>query len=665
MKDVEKRIRELRDLINYHNYRYYVLDSPEISDAEYDELMRELISLEEAHPELVTSDSPTQRIGAPPAVGFQPVRHRSRLMSLADAFSFEELSAFFDRLNRALPGETFEYTCEPKVDGAAIALTFKNGLYVRGATRGDGEVGEEITPNLKTIRSIPLRLRLDNPPPEVEVRGEAFLTKKQFEELNNERADAGLPLFANPRNAAAGSLRQLDPKVTAQRELDAIFYGVGYVSQVSLKTQWESLEFLRKAGFKVMREAMLARTTDEVFAYLSQWQEKRGDLPFEIDGVVVKVNDLDQQNRLGATAKSPRWAIAYKFPAEQRVTRLIGIQINVGRTGALTPAAVLEPVRVAGSTVSRATLHNEDEIKRKDIRIGDYVVVQKAGDVIPEIVAPVPSRRTGQEKLFKMPTRCPVCGGRVVRPEGEAVARCTNIACPAQLFEHVLHFAGRGAMDIEGLGAAVSMELLKRDIIRDVGDIYYLTREDLLTLEHFADKAAQNLLDAIEASKSRPLARLLFALGIRHVGSHVAQVLAGNFSSINRLQEATYEELTAIPEVGPRIAESIVSFFKEERNLRVLEKLRLAGVMMEEALKSEASHKLEGLTFVLTGGLSSYTREDATEAIEKLGGRVSSSVSKKTDYVVVGENPGSKFEKAREIGVKTISEEELRRLLEQ
>jgi DNA ligase (NAD+) len=665
MKDVEKRIRELCELINYHNYRYYVLDSPEISDAEYDELMRELIALEEAHPELVTPDSPTQRVGAPPAVGFQPARHRSRMMSLADAFSTGELRAFFDRLNRALPGEAFEYTCEPKVDGAAIALTYENGLYVRGATRGDGEVGEEITPNLKTIRSIPLRLRLDNPPPELEVRGEAFLTKKQFEELNDERADAGLPLFANPRNAAAGSLRQLDPKVTAERELDAIFYGVGYVTDKSIKTQWESVEFLREAGFKTMKETILARTEDKVFAYCSQWQERRGELPFEIDGAVVKVNDLDQQNRLGATAKSPRWAVAYKFPAEQRVTRLIDIQINVGRTGALTPAAVLEPVRVAGSTVSRATLHNEDEIKRKDIRIGDYVIVQKAGDVIPEIVAPVSSRRTGGEKVFRMPAKCPVCGGDVVRPKGEAVARCTNISCPAQLFEHVLHFASRGAMDIEGLGVAVSMELLKRGMIKDVSDIYYLTRDDLLTLEHFADKAAQNLLNAIKVSKTRPLSRILFALGMRHVGSHVADVLAKNFSSIDRLKETTYEELTKIPEVGPRIAESIISFFKEERNHRVLDKLRRAGVRMEEALRPEVPQKLAGLTFVLTGALTSYTREEATEAIERLGGRVSSSVSKKTDYVVAGENSGSKLEKARELDVKTIDEEGLRRLLEE
>lgn len=663
IKKVQKRVQELRDLINYHNYRYYVLDSPEISDAEYDELVRKLVHLEEEHPELVTPDSPTQRVGAPPTEAFKSVRHRAKMLSLADAFSFEELSAFFDRIKRELPSEEFEFVCELKVDGTAIALSYENGIYVRGATRGDGEVGEDITLNIKTIRSIPLKSRLPSPSPELEIRGEAYFSKEQFGDLNKERGKQGLPLFANPRNAAAGSLRQLDPKMTAARALDAIFHGVGYLEGAEQATQWETLQFLKEAGFKISPHAQITETPEDVFNFCTDWQKKRDTLPFEIDGVVIKVNSLDQQSRLGATSKSPRWAIAYKFPAEQRTTKLIDIQVNVGRTGALTPTAVLEPVRVAGSTVSRATLHNEDEIRRKDVRIGDYVIVQKAGDVIPEIVAPVPSRRTGKEKFFKMPATCPICGAKVIRPGDEAVARCTGIACPAQLYEHVLHFASRGAMDIEGLGAAVASQLLEKGMIKDVGDIYYLTKEDLLQIEHFADKAAENLLSAIEGSKVRPPSRLLFAIGIRHVGSHVADVLVKHFPSIERLKNTTLEDLMGTEEIGPKIAESVLIFFEQKKNLEVLNKLHRAGLKMEEIKKAGAPQKLQGLTFVLTGALTSFTREEAEEKIAELGGRISSSVSKKTDYVIVGKEPGSKYDKAKELGIKILDEEEFKEMV--
>jgi DNA ligase (NAD+) len=653
--EYKQRIAELKKQIERHNYRYYVLDDPEVSDAEYDEMMRELMALEEAHPGLVTADSPTQRIGAPPDKGFKPVTHRTRMYSLADAFGFEEVTAFFERVSKALSGEAVEYVCELKMDGAAISLTYNDGIYAQGATRGDGEVGEDITLNLKTIRSIPLHMQPTESPPALEVRGEAYLTKDQFEKLNRDRGDTGQNLFANPRNAAAGTLRQLDPKITAERSLEAVFYAIGYGSGEDIRTQWDSLQYLKNVGFRVGRESVLFKTQEEVFSFLEKWREKRDSLGFEIDGVVIKVNDLKQQERLGYTSKSPRWAVAYKFPAEQKTTRLLDIQVSVGRTGAVTPFAVLEPVRVAGSTVSRATLHNEDEVKRKGVLIGDYVVVQKAGDVIPEIVAPVPSRRTGDEREFVMPDKCPVCGSDIVKPEGEAVARCTGIACPAQAYEHLIHFASRGAMDIEGLGDVVAGELREKGLVKDIADIYYLKRDDILRLEHFKDKAAGNLLAAIEGSRRRPLSRLLFGLGIRHVGSHVADVLAGTFGSLDGLKEAGTEELTEIPEIGPRIGESIINFFKQDQNLKVIEKLRAAGVNMTEQVKTELQ-TLAGLTFVLTGALTDFTRESATAEIEKRGGRVSSSVSSKTDYVVVGADPGSKHDKALSLGVKVLDE---------
>jgi len=663
LEKIKKRIKELREEINRHNYLYYVLDAPEISDAEFDVLMRELIKLEEEYPQFITPDSPTQRIGAPPAEGFLPVWHRARMLSLADAFDYDELSAFFGRVERALPGEKIEYVCELKIDGSAVALTYEKGLYARSATRGDGETGEDITPNLKTLRSIPLRLRLTKLPDVLEIKGEVYLPQDKFKELNKQREREGLPLFANPRNAAAGSLRQLDPQVTASRALDMFAYAIGYISEGRFKTHFEALEFLKEAGFKVNPHIKPVNSQEKVFAYCREWGEKRETLAYEIDGVVVKVNSLAQQEKLGATSKSPRWAVAFKFAAKQATTKIEGIAVQVGRTGALTPVAHLTPVQVGGTTVSRATLHNEDEIKRKDVRIGDTVLIQRAGDVIPEVVSVITSKRTGREKKFKMPHKCPVCGSDVYRPEGEAVTRCTGIACPAQLREHLLHYASRGAMDIDGLGQAVVDELMARKLVTDVADLYYLKKAQLLELPHYADKAAENLLAAIEISKNRSLAKLLFALGIRHVGSHVASVIAREFPSIEALKAASYDELVEIPEIGPKIAESVVLFFKQQRNLKVLEKLKRARVRMAEAARVEVGKKLAGKTFVLTGTLSSFTREEAKERIEALGGRVSSSVSSKTDFIVAGEEPGSKYDKARTLGIKILNEEEFKKLI--
>lgn len=660
-RELEKTAKELRRLIQYHNHRYYVLDAPEISDAEYDDLMRRLIDIEKAHPDLITADSPTKRIGAPPAEGFKPVRHRGKMLSLVDAFNYDELSQFFNRLEREFPGEEIEFVCELKIDGTAIAVTYENGILVRGATRGDGEMGEEITPNTRTIRSIPLRLQLDHPPAYLEVRGEAFISKTQFEETNKERGQAELPLFANPRNAAAGSLRQLDPSITASRALDSTFYQVLSVTDKRFFKHWEVLEYLKDVGLKTSTEAKLVQNPKEVLDYCGFWQKQRDKLAYEIDGVVIKINSLEQQIRMGVTSKAPRWAIAYKFPAEQKTTQVLDIIVNVGRTGAITPVAILEPVLVAGSTVGRATLHNEDEMRRKDIRIGDTVIVQKAGDVIPEIVASITSKRKGNEKIFKMPSKCPVCESPVIRQEGEAITRCTSLDCPAQRFEHILHFAGRAAMDIDGLGPAVAAQLLEKNLISDIADLYLLKKEDLLDLEYYADKAAENLLQSIENSKDRPFSRLLYGLGIRHVGSHLADVLTTRFSSMKKLESTKYEELVEVMEIGPAVARSIIDFFGLDRNRRVLDKLRRTGVRMEKVVPA-AAQKLSGSTFVFTGGLSRFKREEAQQIVRELGGEVSSNVNKNVDYVVIGESPGSKFEKAKEMGVKIITEEDFVRM---
>lgn len=657
----------LRKDLNYHSYRYYSLDDPVISDAEYDRVYRRLVELEERYPGLVTPDSPTSRVGAPPAEGFAPVRHRSRMLSLDNAFNEGELKSFAQRVSRGLgPGaREVEFVCELKMDGIAVALTYENGLLTRGATRGDGEVGEDITPNLRTVPAIPLRLMADPPPDVIEVVGEVFMPEWSFRRLNQDRLSTGQPPFANPRNAAAGSLRQLDPAVTAQRNLSMVTFAIGHSSGPVARAQWELLSHLREIGFRVGEHNRLVRDIEEAASFCAGWQEKRRELSYEIDGVVIKVNSLDAQDALGATSKSPRWAIAYKFPPEEKTTTVVDIQVGVGRTGALTPVAVLEPVFVAGSTVSHATLHNEDEVKRKDVRVGDHVLVHKAGDVIPEIVKVISDERSGKEKPFKMPKRCPVCGAEVLREEGEAATRCTNIACPAQTFERILHFASRGAMDIEGMGEVTVNELLSRGSIGDVSDIFYLEPALLFDLPGFKEKSTDNLVKAIDDARDRPFWRLLFGLGIRHVGGHMARVLAGKWQSIDSLEAATEEDLLSVEGVGPSIAGSVVSFFKQQENRRVIEKMRKAGVRMADEGAGAGEGRagtLEGKTFVLTGTLSDFTREEASEIIEGLGGRITGSVSKKTDYVLAGEDPGSKYEQARSLGIKIIDVEEFKRM---
>ncbi|TET53364.1 MAG: NAD-dependent DNA ligase LigA, partial [Actinobacteria bacterium] len=567
----KKRAEELRKEINFHIYRYYVLDKPVISDSEYDALVKELESIEKRYPELITPDSPTQRVGAPPAEAFTPVRHLERMYSLMDAFSTEELLAWLERVEKVVPRKDVDYVTELKVDGTALSLTYEDGLFVKGATRGDGVVGEDITSNLKTIKSIPLRLQ--KTVKYIEVRGEAFISKDQFKLINKERAKKGEELFANPRNAAAGSLRQLDPQITASRNLDALFYAVGHTEGISFKNQFEVLQFLKDAGFKTSAHVKVADTEKDVIDYYSYWLPRREKLPYEIDGIVVKVNSFEHQDVLGATAKSPRWAIAYKFPAEQQTTKLKDIGLSVGRTGAVTPFAILEPVKVAGSTISKATLHNEDEVHRKDIRKGDWVIVQKAGDVIPEVVSPIKEKRTGKEQEFHMPAKCPVCNTLLEKPEGEAIYRCTNFSgCSVQRFQYLIHFASRGAMDIEGLGEAVAAELLEKNMVKDVADIYFLNKEDFLQITHFADKAADNLYNAIQDSKKRPLSKLLFALGIRLVGSTIALMLAKEYRSLDNLMKKNFEELVAIEGIGDKVAQNIVDYFKEKKNINLIDK---------------------------------------------------------------------------------------------
>ncbi len=660
-EQVKKRIEQLREEINHHIHRYYVLDKPAISDVEYDKLVRDLQDLENKNPELITLDSPTQRVGATPDNAFEAVEHRERMYSLQDAFSTEELLAWLERVEKVIDPADLDFVSELKVDGTALSLTYENGVFVKGATRGDGNVGEDITANLKTIKSIPLKLFKSVP--YIEVRGEAFLAKKQFKELNRVRANEGQELFANPRNAAAGSLRQLEPKVTASRGLSALFYAVGYTEGITFDDHWSVLEFLKEAGFKTSAHALLAKSEKDVMDYYSTWMQKRESLDYEIDGIVVKVNSFKHQEALGATAKSPRWAIAYKFPAEQQTTKLKDIGLSVGRTGAVTPFAILEPVVVAGSTISRATLHNEDEVHRKDIRIGDMVIIQKAGDVIPEVVAPIKQKRDGKEKIFKMAKTCPVCNTPLERPEGEAVHRCVNFSgCEAQRFQALLHFASRAAMDIEGLGEAVAAELLDKVMVKDITGIYYLKEKDFLNLEHFAEKAAENLYKAIEESKQKPLSRLLFALGIRHIGSNTALILAKIFKSLDAIKKASYEDLVDIDGVGEKVAQSIHDYFRDGSNLKVIDRLVKAGLNTIEPV-SEIEQKLDGRVFVFTGSLEKYGRKEAQELVEELGGHTSSSVSKSTDYLVAGEKTGSKYAKAQELGVKIISEDEFERLI--
>ncbi|NLM96105.1 MAG: NAD-dependent DNA ligase LigA [Halanaerobiaceae bacterium] len=662
-EDIVKRIEELREEIRHHEYCYYVLDSPEISDAEFDLLMRELEELEKEYPELITADSPTQRVGGEPLSAFEKVEHSTPVLSLSNSFSEGELRDFARRVYKLAGTGALDFVLEHKVDGLSAILKYEGGIFTSGATRGNGIVGEDITENIRTIRSVPLKL------PEsinLEIRGEIYISKKDFIRLNEERLDNEEEPFANPRNAAAGSVRQLDPRIAASRPLSMFAYDLVYVEGRNIRTHVEALEFLKEMGFKV-NWYQKCTGIEEVIELCNEWAVKRDDLPFEIDGMVVKVNDFALREQLGATAKSPRWAIAYKFPAQQKTTVVKDIIISVGRTGALTPTAVLEPVQIAGSTISRATLHNEEEIKRKDIRIGDHVLLQKAGDVIPEVVKVIKEKRTGNEKPFIMPAECHVCGAEVVREKGEAVARCTNITgCPAQRREGILHFISRDAMNIDGVGPALIDQLLEKGLIEDYADLYALSFEDLLPLERMGEKSAENAVRAISESKERPLHNLVFALGIRHVGAGTARILASRYHSIEDLAAASTEELEAIEEIGPVIADSIVNFFSSEHNRQVIEKLSRHGVKMraeKTAGEEDKSGFLAGKKFVFTGTLEKFTRSEAKEKVLSLGGQVSSSVSRNTDYLVAGESTGSKLDKARELGITILDEKGFMELL--
>lgn len=655
------RVHQLREQITHHAHRYHVLDDPEISDAEYDELMRELAELEKNFPDLVTGDSPTQRVGAPPSQLFAPVAHRTPMWSLDNAFDFEELVAWGKRIERLL-GSAADFYSEPKVDGTAVNLVYEEGKLVTGATRGDGRTGEDVTANVKTIEAVPLRLEGTKTPAVLEVRGEVYMPVEEFKRVNEELVEAGHRPFANPRNAASGALRQKDPKITASRKLSIVCHGVGAFEGSRLRRHSESMRRLRELGLRVLPEAEALGTLEEVYAYCENQEKRRHDFEFEVDGVVVKVDDLAHRQELGFTSKSPRWAIAYKFPPEEKSTKLLNIRVNVGRTGAVTPFAILDPVILSGARVVQATLHNQDEVARKDIRIGDWVMVRRAGEVIPEVIAPIPSKRTGKERKFRMPKNCPDCKTALVRPEGEKVWRCPNETCPSRGVESLFHFAGRGAMDIEGLGGRTIIELWERGWVRDPGDIYSLSREQLLELPLYADKKADLVMSSIEKSRTAGLAQVLVGLGIRHVGPPTARLLAREFGSIDAIAKASEDELVAVEEIGPIVARTIREWFDMPRNLAIIDKLKRAGVLLTEERK-KSTGPLAGSTFVLTGTLPSLSREEATLMIEGSGGKVASSVSRKTDYVVAGESPGSKLAKAQELGVSVLDEEGLRKLL--
>ncbi|WP_282174313.1 NAD-dependent DNA ligase LigA [Cytobacillus firmus] len=656
----EKKVKDLHNLLNQYNYEYHVLDQPSVPDAEYDRLMRELIGLEEQFPELKTEDSPTQRVGGEILDMFEKVEHQSQMLSLGNAFNEQDLRDF-DRRVRQGAGENVSYVCELKIDGLAVSLRYEDGLFILGATRGDGSIGENITANLKTIRSIPLRLKENVT---MEVRGEAFMPRRSFEKLNKAKEENGEEPFANPRNAAAGSLRQLDPRLAAKRNLDIFVYGIANAGNTGIVSHSEGLDFLDSLGFKTNKERKRCESIEEVIEFVQGWTDKRPDLSYDIDGIVIKVDSLEEQEQLGATAKSPRWAIAYKFPAEEVVTTLRDIELSVGRTGVVTPTALLEPVRVAGTTVQRASLHNEDLIREKDIKIGDQVVVKKAGDIIPEVVNVLADRRTGEEQDFNMPTHCPECESELVRLDGEVALRCINPKCPAQIREGLIHFVSRNAMNIDGLGEKVISQLFAENLIKDVADIYKLTYEQLIQLERMGEKSVNNLLQAIQNSKGNSLEKLLFGLGIRHVGAKAAKTLAQEFSHMEALEKASRDDLTAINEIGEKMADSIVSFFEQEEAHELIAELKAAGVNMAyngpKPVSAESSDSFfAGKTVVLTGKLEIMSRNEAKDKIEALGGKVSGSVSKKTDVVIAGEEAGSKLTKAQELGIEVWNEERL------
>ena len=659
MQQIREKIKKLVDELNEHSRKYYVEDNPSISDYEYDMLYKELEELEEKYPELRLPYSPTLRVGDTVLSEFEKVVHTIQMQSLNDVFSFDEFLAFDKRITNDL-NEEYSYVAELKIDGLSVSLEYENGLFVRGSTRGDGITGEDITNNLKTINSIPMKLLK---PLTLEVRGEVYMPKSEFLRINSAREEMGESLFANPRNAAAGSLRQLDSKITAQRNLDIFVFNVQKIDDKVFDSHSESLAFLSEIGFKINPLTKLCKDADAVIKAIQEFGEARPSLPYDIDGVVMKIDNIRQRQLLGETVKAPRWAVAYKFPPEQKETVVESIDIQVGRTGVLTPAANLTPVFIAGSTVSRATLHNIDFIKDKDIRVNDHVLIQKAGDIIPEVVKVLKEKRTGNEIEFKMPDICPVCGGKTVREEGEAAYRCTGLECPAQLTRNLIHFASRDAMDVEGMGPAVVEQLHSNKLVSSVADIYCLKFEDLISLEGFAELSAKNLLSAIEKSKSNDLYRLLFGLGIRHIGLKASKMLAMRFGSMEALSEATPEDLTKVDDIGEIMAESLVNFFSQEQNKKEIARLKSLGVNMQSQVTITANANFDGKTFVLTGTLPTLSRKQATEIIEKNGGKVSSSVSKKTDYVVAGEEAGSKLTKAQELNIKIITEEELKNLL--
>uniref|UniRef100_A0A7C6A958 DNA ligase n=1 Tax=candidate division WOR-3 bacterium TaxID=2052148 RepID=A0A7C6A958_UNCW3 len=660
---VKKEIEKLRKEINFHNYRYYVLNDPVISDYEYDMLLKRLIALEEKYPEFITPDSPTQRIGGEPLKEFPTVTHDPPMLSLDNTYSYDELKEFDKRVRKQVA--KVEYLVEQKVDGVAVALRYEKGRLVLGATRGDGTRGDNITQNLKTIKTIPLQILSENPNLQnIEVRGEVYLTKKQFELLNKEREEEGEPLFANPRNAAAGSLKLLDPKLVAARNLDAFIHTVPKPPSKKFHSDFQMLGLLKEAGFKVIPHSNLFTSINEVIDYCEDWDKKREDLPYEVDGMVVKVDNFLEREELGETIKSPRWAVAYKYPPKQATTKIKRIYLQVGRTGTVTPVAEFEPVFLSGSTIAHSTLHNFDEIRRKDIREGDTVIIQKAGEVIPQVVKVVTDKRTGKEKVFKIPEKCPVCQSKLFRQADEVAYRCVNASCPAQIKRRIEHFASRSAMDIEGLGTVMVNTLVDKGLVKDFADIYHLKKEDLLKLERMGEKSAQNLITAIEKSKQQPYARLLYALGIRHVGVHAARILAQAFPTIDDLQKAPLEKIASIRGIGPTVAESIKNFFADKKNTELIARLKKVGLKFA-AEKPKGAQIFAGKTFVLTGALEHYTREQATELIVALGGNVSSSVSKNTDYVVAGKDPGSKYDKAVALGIKIISEKELEKMIKE
>ena len=663
MNEAKQRIEQLTREINMHNHNYYVLYDPEISDYDYDKLMKELLKLEESYPELKQLDSPTQRVGGEVLKGFKEVLHKTPKLSLGNVFDENDIREFDNRIRKALEQEV-EYVLELKIDGLTVVLNYEDGRLVQGATRGDGIRGEEITANLKTIKSIPLSIREDV---DLEVRGEVYMPKKAFEALNERREEMEEPIFANPRNAAAGSLRQLDSKLTAERPLDIFVFNLETIDNKEFKTHSEALQYLKEKGFKVSPFIQIYKKAEELIEQCKVWADKRGELPFEIDGLVIKVNSLQQREQLGSTSKTPRWAAAYKFPPEKKRTKVKNILVQVGRTGAITPTAEFEPVRLAGSVISRATLHNEDFIIDKDIRIGDTVIIQKAGDVIPEVVEVVKEDRNGSEAVFNMPKQCPVCGSEAVREPGEAATKCINMSCPAQIKRSLFHFVSRDAMNIDGMGPQIISLLMDKGFIANAADIYTLKdrAQELIELERMGEKSVMNMLEAIEASKQNPLERLVFALGIKMIGQRAAKLLAESFQDINELEAANFERLITIPEIGEKMAVSVIKFFEQDQNAMLIGRLAELGVNVKSIKRNiEEKEQFKGKTFVLTGSLSSFTRDEAKAYIEGFGGKVSSSVSKKTDFVLAGEEAGSKLVKAEELGISIIDEETFKQWIE-